>query len=57
MCNLKKEMSIKIQEAYRTPDRLGQKEVLSVHNNQNLKHTEQRTNIKSCKGSGVLVSS
>ena len=38
---LKKDMPMKIQEAYRTPNRLDQKKkVLSPHNNQNTKHTE-----------------
>ena len=47
--NLKKEMAIKVQEANRTPNKWDQK-ILSSHNNQNTKHTEQRKNIKSCKG-------
>ncbi|MBV2134258.1 hypothetical protein KRX52_15875 [Pseudomonas sp. MAP12] len=37
--NLKKDMPMKIQEAYRTPNRLNQKKVSSPHNNQNTKHT------------------
>ena len=35
--NLKKEMAIKVQEAYRTGP---EKKILSSHNNQNTKHTE-----------------
>jgi hypothetical protein len=36
--NLKKEMPMNIQEAYRTPNRLGQKKIfLPTHNNQNNK--------------------
>ena len=38
--NLKKDMPTKIQEAYRTPNRLDQKKVPSPNNNQNTKHTE-----------------
>ena len=49
--NLKKEMAINIQEAYRTPNRLDQKEkILPPYNTQNTKCTEQRKNIKSCNG-------
>ena len=38
--NSKKDMPLKVQEAYRTPNRLDQKKVLLLHNNQNTKHTE-----------------
>ena len=38
--NLKKDMPMKIQEAYRTPNRLDQKKVPLPHKNQNTKHTE-----------------
>ena len=49
--NLKKEMPMNIQEAYRTPNRLDQKKkFLLSHNNQNTKCTKQRKNIKSSKG-------
>ena len=39
--NLKKDIPIKVYEAYRTPNRLDQK-ILPPHNNQNIKCTEQR---------------
>jgi hypothetical protein len=39
--NLKKEMPMNIQEAYRTPNRLGQKKFLLTHNNQNTKCIKQ----------------
>ena len=49
--NLKKDMPMKIQEAYRTPNRLNQKKKVTLpHNHQNTKHTQQRENIKSSKG-------
>ena len=49
--NLKKEMSLNIQEAYRTPNSFGpEKKFLLSHNNQNTKCTKQRQNIKSNKG-------
>ena len=49
--NLKKEMSMNIQEAYRTPNSFGpEKKFLLSHNNQNTKCTKQRKNIKSNKG-------
>ena len=38
--NLKKDMCMKIQEAYRTPNRLDQKKIPLPHNNQKTKHTE-----------------
>jgi hypothetical protein len=38
--NLKKEMPINIQEAYRTPNKLDQKRNSSRHNNQNNKLTK-----------------
>jgi hypothetical protein len=44
--NLKKEMPMNIQEAYRTTNRLDQKRN-SSHKNQNTKCTKQRKNIKS----------
>jgi hypothetical protein len=51
--NLKKEMAINVQEAYRTPNRLDQKrKILLSHNNQNIKCTVQRKTMKSCKGKG-----
>jgi hypothetical protein len=49
--NLKKEMPMNIQEAYRTPNRLDQKgKFFLSHNNHNTKCTKQRKNIKSSKG-------
>ena len=48
--NLKKEITINVQEAYRTPKRFEQKKkILPLHNNQSTKCTEQRENIKTCK--------
>lgn len=47
--NLKKEVLIKTQEAYRTPNRQDKKKSPTTHNNQNTKHTEHRKDIKSCK--------
>jgi hypothetical protein len=48
--NLKKEMPMNIQEAYRISNRLDQKRNSSHHNNsQNTKCTKQRKNIKSSK--------
>ena len=38
--NLKKDRPMKIQAAYRTPNRLDQKKVPLPHNNQNTKHTD-----------------
>jgi hypothetical protein len=38
--NIKKEMPMNIQEAYRTPNRLDQKKFLQTHNNQNNKCTK-----------------
>jgi hypothetical protein len=44
-------MHINIQESYRTPDRLEQKKKIPLlHSIQNTNCTEQRKNIKSCKG-------
>jgi hypothetical protein len=44
-------MARNVQEAYRTQNRLEpEKKTLSPHNNQNTKCTEQRRNIKICKG-------
>jgi hypothetical protein len=43
--NLKKEMPMSIQEAYRIPE----KKFVPTHNNQNTKCTKQRKNIKSSK--------
>jgi hypothetical protein len=40
--NIKKDMPMNIQEAYRTPNRLDQKKFLPTHNNQNNKCTKQR---------------
>ena len=49
--NLKKEMTMDIQEAYRTPSRLDQKKKFHLsYNNQNTKCIKQRKNIKSSKG-------
>jgi hypothetical protein len=49
--NLKKEMPINIQEAYRTPNKWEQKRNLPPsHNHQNTKHTEQRKNIENAEG-------
>jgi hypothetical protein len=45
--NLKKEMPMNIQEAYRTGP---EKKFLLSHNNQNTNCTEQGKNIKSSKG-------
>jgi hypothetical protein len=39
--NLKKEMTMNIQEAYRTSNRLYQKKILLTHNNQNNKYTDR----------------
>ena len=47
---LKKEMPIKVQEAYRTPEMGPEKKILSSHNNQTLNYTDQRKTIKSWKG-------
>ena len=47
--NLKKEISMNIQEVFRTPSRLYQKKCLLSHNSQNIKCTKQRKNIKSSK--------
>jgi hypothetical protein len=47
--NLKKEMPIKEQEAYTTPNRLDQKRKSLSTYNQNTKSTEQRKNSKSYK--------
>ena len=38
--NLKKDIPMKVQEAYRTPNRLDQKKIPLPYNNQNTKHTE-----------------
>ena len=38
--NLKKDIPMKVQETYRTPNRLAQKKIPSPYNNQNTKHTE-----------------
>ena len=38
--NLKKDIPMKVQEAYRTLNRLDQKKIPSPYNNQNTKHTE-----------------
>lgn len=38
--NLKNEMVMEIQKAYRTPNRLDQKKSMSPYNNQNTKLTE-----------------
>ena len=48
--NLKKDISMRIQESYRTPDRLDQKKFPLPYCNQNTKLTEQKKNIKNCKG-------
>jgi hypothetical protein len=41
--NLKKEMPIKVKEAYRTANRLNQKQFPLAHNNKNMKCTEQKS--------------
>jgi hypothetical protein len=46
---LKKEMPMKIQEAYRSPNSLDEK-FLPSHSSQNTKCTKQRKNIRSSKG-------
>ena len=38
--NLKKDIPMKVQEAYRKPNRLDQKKSPSPYNNQNTKHTD-----------------
>ena len=48
--NLKKVMPMNIQEAYRTPNRLGQNRKFSQHIIINTKCTKQTKNIKSSKG-------
>ena len=40
LSNVKKDMPMKIQETYRTPNRFDQKKVPLQYNNQNTKHTE-----------------
>ena len=51
LLNQKKEMTMDIQEAYRTPSRLDQKKKFHLsYNNQNTKCIKQRKNIKSSKG-------
>ena len=40
---------MKVEEAYRTPNRWEQKQVPSPYNNQNAEHKEQRENTKTCK--------
>ena len=48
--NLKREMPMNIQEAYRTPNRRDQKRnIFPSHNNQNPKCTKQRKNTKGSK--------
>ena len=44
--DLKKEMSIKVQEAYRTPNKWNQKRKSSCHIIKTPNFTEQRKNIK-----------
>ncbi|ERE84498.1 LINE-1 type transposase domain-containing protein 1 [Cricetulus griseus] len=53
--NLKKDMPMKIQEAYRTPSRLNQKKVSLSHNNQNTKHTQQRDILRVAKKKGQVT--
>jgi ribosomal protein S24E len=43
-------MAIRVQEAYRTPNKWDLKRILLSHNNQNTKCTQQGKNIKRCKG-------
>ena len=38
--NLKKDILMKVKEAYRTPNRLDKKNIPSPYNNQNTKYTE-----------------
>ena len=40
---------MKVEEAYRTPNRWEQKQVTTPYNNQNAEHTEQRENTETCK--------
>jgi hypothetical protein len=51
--NLKKVMSMNIQEAYRIPYRLDQKKKFMSHNIQNTKCSKQRKNIESSKRKNV----
>jgi hypothetical protein len=54
--NLKKEMTMNIQEAYRTPNRPGpEKKFLPSHNNKNSKCTKQRKNFKSSMGKSQVT--
>lgn len=47
--NLRKEMPIKEQDTYRTPNKFGKKKKIPLpHNKQNIKHLEKRT-IKNCE--------
>lgn len=40
-----------VEEAYKTPNSLHQKRKVPIsHNNQNIKYTKERNNIKICKG-------
>ena len=43
-------MLMKVQEGYRTPNRVDHKKVPLPHNKQNTKHTEKRKIAKSRKG-------
>ena len=38
--NLKNDIPMKVQETYRTPNRLDQKKIPSLYNNQNTKHSD-----------------
>jgi len=53
--NLKKEMPINIQEAYRTPNRLNQKKYLPSHNSQSTKCTKQRRVLKAVRENGQVT--
>lgn len=44
--SLKKDIPLKVQEAYKAPNKLSQKKVPIPYNNQNTKHREQKKNIK-----------
>ena len=52
--NLKKEMPMNIQEAYRTPNSLYQKKILLSYNSRNTKCTKQRI-LKAVRGKGPIT--
>ena len=49
---LKKEMALKVQEAYRTPNKWDQIRKSCLHILKKTKFTEQRKNVKSCNRKG-----